>query len=59
MVVCFRTQLLVHLRFSLFYKGMPVWFNKLHKLKKYSFVYPRVMGFDALKHYFITYEVYM
>ena len=22
-------------------------------------LYPRVMGFDALKHYFITYEVYI
>ena len=25
----------------------------------YSEINPRVMGFDALKHYFITYEVYM
>ena len=37
----FRTHLLVHLRFSLFYKGMSVWFNKLETQakKKHSFIY--------------------
>ena len=29
-----------------------------HTINHYK-IYPRVMGFDALKHYFITYEVYM
>ena len=38
--VCFRTQLPVHLRFSLFYKGMPVWFNTLKtQVIKNSFIY--------------------
>ena len=47
--VCFWTQLPLHLRFSLFYKGMPVWSNKLKtQVKKHSVVYIQSENYSFL-----------